>query len=64
MSRTAVFKILFIIVLAFLIYAPSLQNSFIWDDDDYVYENRWVKDPGGLKAIWFARKTPQYYPMV
>ncbi|MDP8298793.1 MAG: tetratricopeptide repeat protein [Candidatus Tantalella remota] len=57
-------KIIIIVILCGVIYGPSLQNGFIWDDDDYVYENELVQDSGGLKDIWFARKTVQYYPVV
>ncbi len=57
-------KILIIVILCGVIYGPSLGNGFIWDDDDYVYNNQLVQDSGGLKDIWFARKTVQYYPVV
>jgi len=53
-----------IAILAGIFYAPSLRNDFIWDDDEYVYNNAAVQSSEGLKDIWFSYKMPQYYPMV
>ncbi|MFC1514662.1 tetratricopeptide repeat protein [Candidatus Omnitrophota bacterium] len=53
-----------IILLCLIIYLPSLTNGFIWDDDDYLYENPSVQASNGLKTIWFTPTTPQYYPLV
>jgi hypothetical protein len=51
--------------LVFLVYVPSLSSSFIWDDDDYVTENRTLLSLGGLRQIWLEPSaTPQYYPLV
>jgi hypothetical protein len=48
-----------------VVYLPSLSSSFIWDDDDYVTENRALTSLAGLKQIWLAPSaTPQYYPLV
>ena len=39
--------------------------GFIWDDQDYVFQNRHLPDPRGLERIWFHREeSPQYYPLV
>ncbi len=55
-----------LIVLTFVAYWPAIQEGgFIWDDDDYVLENKTLRDPGGLKDIWISpQATPQYYPLV
>lgn len=55
-----------ILVLAtWLAYLPVFQCGFIWDDDDYVVENKTLRDWEGLKAIWSdPSATPQYYPLV
>ncbi len=46
-------------------YGPSLQNGFIWDDDDYLTENPTLARPGGLFDVWFSPSaSPQYYPLV
>lgn len=45
-------------------YAPALRGSFIWDDDLYVYENRLLWEPDGLRRIWFSSDfQSQYFPM-
>jgi hypothetical protein len=36
--------IVLLIVLAVLIYLPSLPNEMFWDDDDFILKNRYVKD--------------------
>jgi tetratricopeptide (TPR) repeat protein len=39
--------------------------GFIWDDQDYVFQNPHLPDPHGLERIWFHREeSPQYYPLV
>ncbi|MFC1514923.1 tetratricopeptide repeat protein, partial [Candidatus Omnitrophota bacterium] len=53
-----------IIILSLGVYVSSLGNGFIWDDDQYLYDNPLVQDSQGLKDIWFSYKTPQYYPLV
>ena len=45
-------------------YIPAFKAGFIWDDDDYVTNNKLVQKPSGLAEIWIPRRTPQYYPLV
>jgi tetratricopeptide (TPR) repeat protein len=52
-------------VLTWVAYLPALQCGFIWDDDDYVTQNKTLRDTSGLWAIWTdTSATPQYYPLV
>ncbi len=52
-------------VMTLAAYAPALQSGYIWDDDDYVTENRLLDEPDGLGRIWFSMDAPsQYVPMV
>jgi len=55
-----------LILLATLaVYAPVLGAGFIWDDDQYVENNRLLRTPAGLATIWLEpRSLPQYYPLV
>lgn len=47
------------------VYSPAMDGGFLWDDDDYVAENRTLREPGGLRRIWFEPgAVPQYYPVV
>ncbi|MDP8298807.1 MAG: tetratricopeptide repeat protein [Candidatus Tantalella remota] len=57
-------QIFLIIFFCAIVYIPSLNNGFIWDDDQYVHKNPWVQRADGLKDIWLTHKTPQYYPLV
>ena len=53
-----------LMLLVLIAYLPSLNAGFIWDDDDYLTENRVVQDPSGLWKIWFEPQlSPQYYPL-
>ncbi len=54
-----------IIAMTLIAYAPAFRAGFIWDDESYVEGCLPLRDPGGLKQIWFTTtSTPQYYPMV
>jgi tetratricopeptide (TPR) repeat protein len=54
-----------LIAATLLAYLPALGAGFIWDDDDYVTENRTLEDVGGLRRIWLeVGAVPQYYPLV
>lgn len=54
-----------VLFLALLAYWPAIQSGFIWDDDDYVTENRTLRSTEGLRQVWFEPgATPQYYPLV
>jgi len=55
-----------LITVAVLISYSSLAYAgFIWDDGDYVIENRNLRTLRGLGKIWFEfGATHQYYPLV
>jgi tetratricopeptide (TPR) repeat protein len=54
-----------ILALTLIAYFPAMQAGYIWDDDQYVSENRLLRQGwDGLRDIWTPRKTPQYYPIV
>lgn len=57
-------QISLIVILTGIFYLPSLQNGFIWDDDQYLYANQAVQSIDGLARIWFSHDMPQYYPLV
>ena len=62
---TVWYGVLFIVVATLLAYWPVYSAGFIWDDDDYVYNNPYLKDLKGLATFWLdGRAMPQYYPMV
>jgi len=50
--------------MTFAAYIPVLKAGFIWDDDDYVTGNQWLRSLDGLWRIWFQPgATHQYYPL-
>ena len=52
-------------LLVALAYVPALGAGWVWDDDDYVTENRTLRSLHGLGSIWFEiGAVPQYYPLV
>jgi tetratricopeptide (TPR) repeat protein len=54
-----------IFLITFAAYYPVRSAGFIWDDDNYVEQNRELRTVEGLRRIWFVWKaTPQYYPLV
>ncbi len=63
MSRRLL-QISLIVVLTGIFYLPSLQNGFVWDDDQYLHANQAVQSDDGLTRIWFSHEMPQYYPLV
>ncbi|MFO8008889.1 MAG: tetratricopeptide repeat protein [Candidatus Brocadiia bacterium] len=63
--RKALLAGLLLFALAVSAYLPATQSGFIWDDDDYVQQNRLLRSLAGLRRIWFEpTATPQYYPLV
>jgi tetratricopeptide (TPR) repeat protein len=53
------------VLLAVLAYIPAFDAGWVWDDDDYVTENRELRSLEGLGRIWFEfGAVPQYYPLV
>ncbi len=45
-------------------YLPALRGQFIWDDNNYVTDNLWLRSLKGLGQIWFAPGAePQFYPL-
>jgi len=58
------YSALLLVVVTFVAYLPALQGGFIWDDDDYVTNNRLLHSLKGLWQIWSVPgATPQYYPL-
>ncbi len=55
---------LLLILATVVCYAPVYRAGFIWDDDDYVYQNPLLPASDGLARIWVPGETPQYYPLV
>jgi tetratricopeptide (TPR) repeat protein len=51
-------------LIALVAFWPAINGTFLWDDDQYVTQNRALLDPSGLKQIWkIPPGTIQYYPL-
>jgi tetratricopeptide (TPR) repeat protein len=54
-----------LVLLILVAYARVPAAGFIWDDDEYVADNRNLDDVEGLRRIWLdPGASPQYYPLV
>lgn len=54
-----------LLLVTCLAYVPAMRAGFIWDDDNYVTQNKSLRTLAGLIAIWTdPSATPQYYPFV
>jgi len=53
-----------VVTATFAAYVPAMRGGYVWDDDQYLYENELLTEPGCLRAIWTSTRAPQYYPLV
>ncbi len=64
-KRYLLIFLIMLVVLTVAAYSSVFSAGFIWDDDDYVLNNQYLRSLAGLGSIWFEPgTTPQYYPMV
>jgi tetratricopeptide (TPR) repeat protein len=54
---------LFLLAFTFFAFQPALHAGFIWDDDDMLFQNPLVTNPGGFREIWFSTKFYDYFPL-
>ena len=54
---------LLIALLCIVVYAPSFQNGFVWDDDVFLTESPLIKASDGLRRFWFTTQPPDYFPL-
>ena len=52
-----------IVVAAFVVYLPSLNGGFIFDDEALVINNSIINASDGLYRIWFTTEPYEYYPV-
>ena len=65
-ARRLVLAGIWLIAVTLFAYLPVLLwGGFIWDDPEYVINNKTLRSVEGLKAIWTQPQSiPQYYPLV
>lgn len=44
-------------------YQPVWHAGFIWDDDQFLTNNPFIKAGNGLYRLWFTASTPDYFPL-
>lgn len=56
---------LIIVALTAVAYLPAYFAGYIWDDPDYVLNNKLLRSWDGLRLIWLdPPASPQWYPLV
>jgi len=51
-------------LIALVAFWPAINGTFLWDDDQYVTQNKALQNASGLKEIWkIPPGTIQYYPL-
>ncbi|MCK5178857.1 MAG: hypothetical protein KAR32_04945, partial [Candidatus Omnitrophica bacterium] len=51
-GKTILLSVLLIVLLGFAVYANTLNNEFVWDDNVLIKENPYVKGWAGVKNIF------------
>jgi tetratricopeptide (TPR) repeat protein len=52
-----------LIAVVFLVYQPVWHAGFIFDDNNFLFENPLIKQANGLYQFWFTTKAPDYFPL-
>src|SRR6266568_4250400 len=62
-GRVLIFGVL-LAALTIFAYYPAWHGGFLWDDDDYIINNKLLTAPDGWQRIWFSLDSPsQYFPL-
>ena len=62
-NRLSWFSALAVVLLAVIVYYPSLRGGFIFDDDIHLTENDLIRDPDGLYKFWCTMEPADYWPV-
>jgi len=55
---------LLLAAVTILVYRPAWNGGFLWDDDDYIINNKLLTASDGWQRIWFSLDSPsQYFPL-
>jgi tetratricopeptide (TPR) repeat protein len=44
-------------------FSPAFRGEWLWDDEPLISENQLLRDVAGLRHIWVAPQTPDYFPL-
>lgn len=64
-KKALITSILFIAVLVFVLYSPSINGSFVYDDNSYINGNFYTQDfsSEGIQKIWSNNIFGNYNPI-
>ena len=64
-KKALITSILFISVSVFILYSPSINGSFVYDDDSYINDNYYTQDfsSEGIQKIWSNYIFGNYNPV-
>ena len=53
-----------IVAVTLFAYLPvMLRGGFFWDDDSFLYANKLIQAPDGLRRLWFTTQPTDYFPL-
>jgi Tfp pilus assembly protein PilF len=61
--QSTIARAMLILLLALVVYTPSVNNGFIWDDDVMLTDNALMTADDGLTRIWFSTELSDYFPL-
>jgi protein O-mannosyl-transferase len=56
-------KVGLIFLACLWVYSPVYDGEWLWDDDYLLTENAVVQSEDGLRELWLAPKTADYFPL-
>src|SRR5579864_6683014 len=57
-------RVVFLLLVTFIVYGPALRGAFLWDDLAHVPDRPAVYSLSGLRLIWTSPGfVQQYYPL-
>jgi tetratricopeptide (TPR) repeat protein len=63
-TRRQIFLAAAIVAVTLLAYLPvMLRGGFFWDDDSFLYANKLIRAPDGLRRLWFTTQPTDYFPL-
>ena len=52
-----------IVCAALVVYIPTMQGGFFWDDHSYLVRSQLIHAPDGLRRFWLTREAQDYFPL-
>jgi tetratricopeptide (TPR) repeat protein len=67
-KRNTIIAVVILFLISFGVYANTLSNGFVYDDQNQVVENTWIRNPGSIPEIFSSevwgftpRERSNYY---